>query len=149
MSGELSYQNNRFQEERREFWWWPITFIGLVIGCVMFYNSYREDVRTKETGQEIVVNVFDKKRGERKGERRKIGIMHGHIPIYVIASSPWYRSSKIGTDTKVIYSAKYHSYLDPYNKFHKDRFFLTCMVFVTIIVLWRTIWLGLYIWYWR
>ena len=149
MNGVLLSQNKNFKQEKSEFWQWCVFLVCLVVGSVFFYRSYHVDRQVLIYGDTITVKVFDKILGEYRRRRTKIGIMHGTAPIYVNASKRWYRSTAIGSETQVRYNSKYHAYLDPYYKSDKDVFFLIAMIFLDLMILWRTIWLGLYIWHWK
>ena len=148
MNGVSSSQNKNFREEKREFWWWPPFFLAMMTGIVLFYQSYETDKAIWATSKEITVKVFDKIRGGPR-QKHRVGVMHEHIPIYVYAGSKWFRQTKIGSDTLVRYSSRYHAYMDPFHKFNVDLFFLVCMIVFNAVILWRATWLGLYIWYWK
>lgn len=134
-------------EEKKEFWCWPFFLFGLVIGTIMFYKSIQMDKAIWATSEEVSVTVFDKQtRG--KNEKR-IYAYHDNNPIYVKAGSRWFRQAKVGSTTLVRYSSKYNAYIDRYHKFDADEFFLVCMIVFDIVILWRAVWLGMYVWYWK
>lgn len=150
MIGEFLFRDSRFWQEKREFWLWPLILAVVVLIAINIYRGYQTELQTKQTGALIEVPVIQKIRSNgSRGSKSKIGIMHGHVPIYIVAGSRWFRSTTVGSTTKVIYSHKYHTYLDPYKKFDVDISFMAFFIFMSLIITWRGIWLGLYIWYWN
>ena len=149
MNGILLSQNKNFREEKKEFWQWCVFLVCLTVGTIFFYRSYHLDRQVSIYGETITVKVFDKIPGYYRRQRAKIGILHGSYTVYVDAAKRWYKGTAIGSETQVRYSSKYHAYLDPYYRPDKDVFFLIAMIFLDLIILWRTIWLGLYIWHWK
>jgi phosphotransferase system glucose/maltose/N-acetylglucosamine-specific IIC component len=147
--GASSFRDSKFREEKREFWAWPFLLALVIFLLLQFYHTYYSQLQTKQTGQFIEVRVIDKIRKFNRGPKYKIGIMHGHVPIYVGAGSRWFHSTAIGSTTKVIYNDKYHTYLDPYRRFENDIFFMAFFILISLIITWRAIWLGLYIWHWK
>jgi hypothetical protein len=133
---------------KREFWFWPVFFAAMTYGIFLFYQSCKRDREVWDSSQEIRVQVIDKRLGH-KSRDSKIGIRHGLIPIYVYAGKRWFRQAKIDSMTTVKYSAKYHAYMDPSRRFGADKGFLWFLIIMDLIILWRSIWLGLYIWYWK
>ncbi|REA61996.1 hypothetical protein DSL64_10020 [Dyadobacter luteus] len=151
-NGTSSLQNKGFRQEKREFWQWPVLLAIVVLIAFNIYQDYKTELQTKETGTLIEVPVIQKIRSSgSRGSKSKIGIMHGHVPIYVVAKSKaWFRSATVGSTIKVIYSSRYHTYLDPNKKkFDVEISFIAFFSFVGLMILWRWIWLGLYIWYWK
>ncbi len=136
------------KEEKKEFWAWIPFLIGLIFGTCLFYQSYQTDKKIKATSQCIKVKGIDKRVGVGKG-KNKIGIRHGLVPIYVYAGRKWFRQATIDSLTTVRYSARYHAYMDPYHNFNADKAFFGFLIIMSLVIIWRFIWLGLYIWYWK
>jgi len=136
------------KDEKKEFWGWIPFLIALITGTFLFYQSYETDKKIKADSKVISVKVIDKRLKVGKG-KSKIGIRHGLVPIYVYAGRKWFRQTTIDSLTTVRYSAKYHAYMDVYHNFKADKAFLGFLIIMTLIVIWRFIWLGLYIWYWK
>ena len=134
------------KEEKKEFWIWLFFFVGLVFWIIIFYKSIESDKAIWATSKEVSVTVSDKIVGGRR-QRNKIRAYHEHTLIYVDAGKRWFRQAKVGSTTLVRYSPKYNSYMDRYHKFNVDKFFLICLITLSTSILWRIIWLGLYIWY--
>jgi hypothetical protein len=134
-------------EEKKEFWCWPFLLLGLIFSIVILYRSYQMDKAIWAASKEVSVLVFDKKRVGRN--TKIIMAYHNHTAIQVNAGNRWFRQARIGSGTWVRYSPKYNAYIDRYHKFEVDRYFLIFMSSMCAIILWRAIWLGLYIWYWK
>lgn len=151
MIGAFLFPESKFWQEKREFWLWPFLLAIVVLITLSIYHDYKTQLQTKETGVLIEVPVIQKIRSTgSRGSKSKIGIMHGHVPIYVeVTSKVWFRTSVVGSTTKVIYSSRYHTYLDPNKKkFDVEISFIAFFSCMGLVILWRWIWLGLYIWYW-
>jgi len=136
------------KNEKKEFWGWILFLICLIMGTILFYQSSERDKDIFANSQVISVKVIDKRVKVGRGQN-KIGIRHGLVPIYVYAGKKWFRRTTIDSVTTVRYHAGYHAYMDPYRNFNADKFLLGYLIVMILIVTWRFIWLGLYIWYWK
>lgn len=136
------------ENEKGEFWTWIVFLVAMIFGTFLFYQACQKDRAIWNTSKEIRVRVIDKRWGN-KSKDNKIGIRHGRIPIYVYAGKKLFRQAKIDSLVTIRYSATHHSYIDPYHKFNVDKTFLGFLIIMSLVILWRTIWFGLYIWYWK